>query len=245
MRSNCVLRLAGISAAMLAMVTMPAFGFSLAPECVMGGGGQFLCTNKEERMKLAKESTDLPYLEFVQWAFVAKTIRYVPDQGHAALATTEHHGGGGIDLSAAGRSGIRGTIRAAADEWFRHFCYGKGGKIVRYPINDNPDLIHVERYACHPKAVSGDDVEITQPIFGIQITTASAFGGLENDPTIVMYHLGTGEEVKKRWGYPKIYKPGDMTNRGMVIEVKVPLAKVAPESGGETWVKLVELEPRR
>ncbi len=192
----------------------------LWPWCIGNGGGKFLCTEQEERIQIAKESSQLPYLEFVQKAFVANTIRYVPS-AEGINAITEHRGGGGINLSAASNTSVRERIRLAAAEWFRYICVAKGGKAVRYPINDDADLINVDRFACHPKANSNDEVIAGAPQFGIQSTKTSAWGGLEKDPVILMEHLGTGDEVKKKWGYPKVYKAGDLTSAGMIVEVKV------------------------
>lgn len=214
------------------------------PWCIGNGGGKFLCSDKDERMNIAKASAKLPYLEYVQQVFVANTIQYIPATDGSITAMTQHRGGGGINLSANTASSARENIRLAANEWFKFFCFANKGKTIRYPINDNADLINVDRLACHQQADAGEDVLAKSPMFGIQATRASAFGGIEDDPVIVMTHLGSGAEVKKRWGYPKVYKAGDVTNLGVVIEVKVPLAKIKQDSDGETtWVKLVELEP--
>ncbi len=215
------------------------------PWCIGNGGGVFLCSDKAERMQLAKDSAQLPYLEFVQRSFVASTVRYVPLPGNEASAITEHRGGGGINLSAATASGVRERIRQAASEWFHFYCYVRGGRTVRYPINDDADLINVDRLACHPKGERKDEVIIGSPMFGMQGSKSSDYGGIEKDPVITMYHLGTGEEVKKRWGHPKVWTPGDRTNYGTVIAVRVPQAKVQTNDGLETWVKLIELEPSR
>lgn len=231
------------SAIVAATITLASGAAQAYPWCILGGGGKFLCTDKDERMQLAKDSAQLPYLEFVQRAFVADTIRYVPLPGDGSYAATEHRGGGGINLSAATNSSVRERIRMAASEWFHFYCFAKGGKAVRYPINDDADLTNVDRFACHPKSEKAGEVIAGEPMFGMQGSKSTAFGGIEKDPVIVMYHLGNGAEVKKRWGYPKVWKPGDSTNLGTIIEVKVPQAKMKTDSNTETWVKLVELEP--
>lgn len=227
--------------------SFPAFAFLDYPWCMDitgNGGGRFLCADKDERMKIAKESAQLSYLEYVRQTFAASTISYVAAADGSPGAVTEHRGGGGINLSADSNSSVRDRIREAAVGWFQFFCFATGGRTVRYPINDDADLIHVERLACHPKGANADELIAAAPMFGIQATRANAGGGLVKDPVIIMHHLGTGEEVKKRWGYPKVWKPGDASNLGIVTEVKVPLAKVQAD-GRESWVRLVELEPKR
>lgn len=227
--------------------SFPAFAFLDYPWCVRiigNGGGRFLCADKSEWIKIAKESAQLPYLEYVQQTFVASTIRYVPAVDDSSAAVTEHRGGGGINLSGGSNSTMRDRIRKAAVGWFQPFCFAKDGRTVSYPINDDTDLIPVERLACHPKGANAEEVFAAAPMFGIQTTRAIAGSEPTEGPVILIHHLGTGEEVKRRWGYPKIWKPGDTSNLGMVIEVKVPLAKVQAD-GKESWVRLVELEPKR
>lgn len=216
------------------------------PWCMGSGGGRFLCSDKEERMRLAKDSVQLAYLDFIQKAFVADTIRYVPMPDDVQLASTEHRGGGGINLSANTDSGVRERIRLAATEWFHFYCFARGGKTVRYPINGNPDLANVERLACHPKAERSDQVLAGSPMFGIEASKSSAYGGIEKDPVIVMRHLGNGDEVRKRWGYPKVFKIGDASEQGTVVELKPPLARVQPAGGiasQEKWVDIKDLRP--
>lgn len=227
-------------------VALSSYAANLSPWCVLGGGGKFLCTDKDEYKVVAKAGADLSYLEFVQLVFVANTISYLPGvgEGGSVHATTQHREGGGIDLSITGGSRVHRVIRTAANEWFGYFCFFKNGRVIKYPVLDDADLINVDRLACHPKTIVHSESELPPAMFGIEATGAPRDGGWFRDSVIVMQHLGTGEEVKRRWGFPKAWKPGDASNKGMVVEVKIPLARVQQEDGKDTWVKLVELEPK-
>jgi hypothetical protein len=218
-----------------------------SPWCMGDGGGTFLCVRGADRVKLAKESADLDYLPFVQKAFAAPTITYVPDEKKPAVAETWHRDGGGLNLYRHTLNNDRRKMMEAAVDWFKIFCKAKGGGTYEYPINETTELVNLTRLACHARPTTPEQVMGQMPMFGIEISPADNYStDRPKDPFVAFKHFGNGSLVKAAWGYPKRYAFGDQTNLGMVVEVKVPMAKVQTEVDGkpyEKWVKLIDLVP--
>lgn len=218
-----------------------------SPWCMGDGGGTFLCVRGADRVKMAKELADQDYLSFVQKAFAAPTITYVIDEKKPAIAETWHRDGGGLNLYRHEVNNDRRKMMEAAADWFRIFCKAKGGGTYEYPINETKDLVNLTRLACHAWPKSPDQVMGQMPLFGIEISPSDNYTtDRPKDPFVAFKHYGNGDLVKATWGYPKKYAFGDQTNLGMVIEVKVPMAKVQTEVDGkpyEKWVKLIDLVP--
>ncbi len=218
-----------------------------SPWCMGDGGGTFMCVRGEDRQKLVKESANLDYLAFVQKAFTAPTITYVPSDKKPNMAETWHRGGGGLNLYRHEVNNDRRKIMEAAADWFRTFCKIKGGGTYDYPINETAELVNLTRLGCHARPTAPDQVMGQMPLFAIEISPSDNYTtDRPKDPFVAFKHYGTGDLVKSNWGYPKRYALGDQTNLGMVIEVKVPMAKVQTEVDGkpyEKWVKLIDLVP--
>lgn len=193
-------------------------------------------------MQFVKDSVQFFYLEFVQWVFVVDIICYVLLLGDGSYVVMEYWGGGGINLLVVMNFSVCECICMVVSEWFYFYCFVKGGKVVCYFINDDVDLMNVDRFVCYLKSDKLGEIVVGELMFGMQGFKFMVFGGIEKDLVIVMYYLGNGVEVKKCWGYFKVWKFGDLMNFGMIIEVKILQVKMKMDSGIEIWVKLVELE---
>lgn len=83
-------------------------------------------------------------------------------------------------------------------------------------------------------------------MFGIQVSRAVVFRAKDRVPVIAMEHLAGREPVLEAWGYPRVFKVGDIAEQGMVVEINPPPSAstadkrgasrrvVGPHQGAET-----------